>query len=165
MEFRKALLCDLEEVMSLFRAATLAMRAAGIDQWDEIYPSADVVREDIDRAQMYIGLATGKIAVVFVLESCHEGEYEPASWRFVEPEFVVLHRLCVHPDFQGRGFAKQAMDYLEREVLASGIYAIRLDAFPHNPAAIRLYESRGYVKAGEVTFRKGLFYLYEKQLS
>ena len=165
MEFRKAQMCDLTEVMALFRAATLAMRAVGIDQWDEIYPSADVVREDIGRAQMHIGLESGKIAVVFVLEPCHEGEYEPASWRYVEPEFTVLHRLCVHPDFQGQGIARQAMDYLEQAVLKSGISAIRLDAFPQNPAAIRLYESRGYVKAGEVTFRKGLFYLYEKQLS
>ena len=165
MEFRKAQMCDLTEVMALFRAATLAMRAVGIDQWDEIYPSADVVREDIGRAQMHIGLESGKIAVVFVLEPCHEGEYEPASWRYVEPEFTVLHRLCVHPDFQGQGIARQAMDYLEQAVLKSGISAIRLDAFPQNPAAIRLYESRGYKKAGEVTFRKGLFYLYEKQLS
>ena len=165
MIVRKAQSGDLDEVMTLFRAATLAMDAQGIPQWDEIYPRAEIVQEDIDRAQMHVGLEDGKIAVVFVLEPCHEEDYEPANWQYVVPEFVVLHRLCVHPDFQGRGIAKQAMDYLEQAVRESGIYAIRLDAFPQNAAAIRLYESRGYVKAGEVTYRKGLFNLYEKTLS
>ena len=77
---------------------------------------------------------------------------------------MVLHRLCVHPDFQGQGVARQAMDYLENEVRARGIQTIRLDAFSQNPTALHLYESRGYQKAGEISYRKGLFYLYEKKL-
>jgi ribosomal protein S18 acetylase RimI-like enzyme len=164
MEFRKARASDLQEVMALFRAATLAMAAQGIPQWDEIYPSAEIVQEDIDREQMQVGLVDGIIAVVFVLEPCQEGDYESANWQYPAEHFVVLHRLCVHPGFQGQGVAKQAMDYLEQDVRNRGISCIRLDAFPQNPVAIRLYESRGYGKAGEITYRKGLFFLYEKNL-
>ena len=164
MEFRVAQSNDLAEVMALFRAATLAMDALRVFQWDEVYPSVEIVQEDIDRTQMQVGLADGKIVAVFALEPCRENDYENANWRYPATEFVVLHRLCVHPAFQGQGIAKLAMDYLEQEVRSRGIHAIRLDAFPQNPAAIRLYESRGYEKAGEVTYRKGLFYLYEKKL-
>ena len=164
MEFRKARSRDLQELMALFRAATEAMDAQGIPQWDEIYPSVEIVQADIEHEQMYVGQVDGKIAVVFVLEPCGEGDYESANWQYLADRFVVLHRLCVHPRFQGQGIARQAMDYLEQEVCNSGYSCIRLDAFPQNPAAIRLYESRGYGKAGEITLRKGLFYLYEKKL-
>lgn len=165
MIFRKALSDDLQEIMMLVRAATLTMDAQGIPQWDDVYPSPEIVREDIEQEQMQVGLVEGQIAVVFVLEPCRAGDYESANWQYAVDRFVVLHRLCVHPSFQGHGIARQAMDYLEQEVRNSGIFAIRLDAFPQNPAAIRLYESRGYVKAGEITYRKGLFYLYEKSLA
>lgn len=165
MEFSFARKGDLTELMALYRAATQHMDARGVFQWDEIYPSAVIVSEDIARGQMQLGRIEGAIAVAFALETCARGEYEPAAWRYDESHFIVLHRLCVHPAFQGRGVARQAMDALEAETLARGIRTIRLDAFSQNPTALRLYESRGYEKAGEIQYRKGLFYLYEKKLA
>ena len=165
MEFRGAEPRDLPELMALFRAATRQMDAQGILQWDDIYPDEATIRADIVRGQMRVGTRSGKIAVAFMLELCKEGEYEPADWRYREPDFAVLHRLCVHPDFQGQGVARKAMGYLENEVRSCGRKTIRLDAFSQNPAALHLYESCGYQKAGTIHYRKGLFYLYEKDLS
>ena len=165
MEFKSPSLEDLPELMALFRAATQHMDAHGIPQWDEIYPTESFIRDDITSGQMRVGLVKGRIAVAYALEECGKDDYEPADWRYDEPVFVVLHRLCVHPDVQGQGVAKETMDALEADVLSRGIHAIRLDAFSRNPAALHLYESRGYEKAGEITYRKGLFYLYEKKLS
>lgn len=164
MEFSHACRNDLPSLMNLYRAATQHMNALGILQWDEIYPDKQTVGEDIARGEMIVGRVDGKIAVAFSLQTCAEGDYEPADWRYLEPRFVVLHRLCVQPEFQGRGIAREAMDYLEQMVQQRGIYAIRLDAFSCNPVALRLYESRGFEKAGEIQYRKGLFYLYEKSL-
>ncbi|NLI54465.1 MAG: N-acetyltransferase [Clostridiales bacterium] len=165
MDFSTARRCDLPELIALYRAAIQSMDAQGIPQWDEIYPDRRVIAEDISRGEMEVGRVGETIAVAFSLELCGEGDYEPANWRYPAPRFVVLHRLCVHPAFQGRGIAKEAMDHIEQSVLTRGIHAIRLDAFSRNPAALRLYESRGYEKAGTIQYRKGLFYLYEKRLS
>ena len=165
MVFLHAKHYDLSELLALYAAATKRMDEQGIPQWDEIYPNKSVLLEDIELERMYIGKIDGAIAVAFALEQCKDEDYEEAAWKYEAPSIVVLHRLCVHPAFQGQGVAGAAMDYLEQEVLSYGINVIRLDAFPQNPSAIKLYESRGYVKAGEITFRKGLFYLYEKQLS
>jgi GNAT superfamily N-acetyltransferase len=160
MEFTFAKTCDLVELMSLYRAVTRHMEAQRIPQWDEIYPSVEVIRQDIERGQMRLGCVEGTIALAYSLEPCTRGEYEPADWRYDVQQFFVLHRLCVHPSFQGKGLARLAMDHLEEEARSLGIYAIRLDAFSQ-----KLYESRGYEKAGEITYRKGLFYLYEKDLT
>ncbi len=164
MEYTTAQPSDLPEILSLFRAATVHMDEEGVFQWDEIYPDMSILSDDVAQGAMTLGWIDGRIAVAFVLEYCRQGDYESANWRYCEPCFAVLHRLCVHPDFQGKGVARKAMDYLERQVLSGDIHAIRLDAFSQNPAALYLYESLGYEKAGEVRYRKGLFYLYEKKL-
>ena len=155
---------DLPEIVSLFQAATRQMDAQGVFQWDELYPDEGILSEDISRGNMIVGTLEGRIAVAFMLDYCEDSDYESADWRYDEQDICVLHRLCVHPDFQGHGVARQAMDYLESEVRARGIRTIRLDAFSQNPTALHLYESRGYQKAGEISYRKGLFWLYEKKL-
>ena len=165
MEYSAATEHDLVPLMSLYRAATQQMDKLGIPQWDDRYPTESIILEDIISGQMQVGRIGERIAVAYVLEECHTGDYEPAAWRYDEPRFVVLHRLCVHPDFQGQRIAQTAMDTLEAEVLSRGITAIRLDAFSQNPVALHLYKSRGYEKAGEIVYRKGLFFLYEKKLS
>ena len=164
MIFSTAQAQDLAEILRLFRAATTQMDAHGVYQWDEIYPDEEILGEDIARGNMTVGTIDGRIAVAFMLDYCEDSDYESAAWQYREQNIVVLHRLCVHPDFQGRGVARQAMDYLENIVRAQGIKTIRLDAFSQNPTALHLYESRGYQKAGEISYRKGLFYLYEKKL-
>lgn len=164
MEFSYASISDIPELMALFQAATRSMDEQGIYQWDEIYPDRQILLEDIEQGIMEIGLLTDQIAVAFALEECAEGDYEEADWRYPAERIVVLHRLCVHPAFQGQGIARGAMDHLEQRVRERGISTIRLDAFSKNPTALKLYESRGYEKAGEIVYRKGLFYLYEKKL-
>lgn len=164
MEFTFACRDHLPEIVSLFDAAKKHMDANGIYQWDAIYPDRQILSEDIEQGILQIGTIDGQIAVVFVLEECAEADYEAADWSAHADRIIVLHRLCVHPMFQGRGIARVAMDYLEQTVRERGICIIRLDAFSQNPAALRLYETRGYRKAGEITYRKGLFYLYEKLL-
>ena len=165
MGFLRAQASDLPELIHLFHAATQSMDEQGIFQWDELYPDAGILEEDIRHGNMTVGMIGSRIAVAFMLDYCEDSDYESADWRCRETQIVVLHRLCVHPDFQGQGVARKAMDQLEGMVRASGIRTIRLDAFSQNPAALHLYESRGYQKAGTIHYRKGLFYLYEKDLS
>ncbi|MDP4147194.1 MAG: GNAT family N-acetyltransferase, partial [Bacillota bacterium] len=39
-----------------------------------------------------------------------------------------------------------------------------LDVFSLNPFALKMYYKQGYIKVGEVNWRKGKFYLMEKKL-
>ena len=140
------------------------MDALGIPQWDEIYPSRDVLSEDLERGELYVGLLGGAIACSFTLSPRCDPEYASGDWQYPALSFSVIHRLCVHPSFQNRRVAAQAMRFIEDTLRSSGIQAVRLDAFSLNPYALRLYERLGYRKAGEANFRKGLFYLFEKKL-
>lgn len=162
--FERAVPADLPEVLALFQAATKQMDEQNIPQWDDLYPNREILASDIARGELTVCRVGENIACVFVLSIQFDEEYVQGFWRYPDARFCVLHRLCVHPAFQNRRVAQRAMDYIEQTLKSKGFESVRLDAFSLNPYALRLYESRGYEKVGEVTFRKGLFYLYEKKL-
>ena len=165
MEFAVAQPSNLDELHALYRAAIAHMDAQGIFQWDDLYPSLDVLEEDVSQGEMEIALIDGQISAAFTLNPRCDEEYALGAWRYPDARFCVLHRLCVHPLNQGQGVAARVMDHIEHALLQRGYESVRLDAFSSNPFALRLYEKRGYERVGEVRFRKGLFYFYEKPLS
>ena len=161
---RKATPADLPEVVSLFKKAIHSMNDNGIYQWDDIYPNEKTLKSDIVSDSLYLYTIDEQPASAFVLNQICDSEYSDGNWKYPLSSYAVVHRLCVNPAFQHMGIGTRTM--LQVEILAKsvGIESIRLDAFSLNPAALRLYEKLGYAKTGVVTFRKGLFYLFEKKL-
>lgn len=163
--FQRAELSDLQEVVELFQRAIENMNQNNIPQWDELYPNEKILRDDIEKSQMFVGRSAGRIISVYVLSSEYDEEYNHADWQYPDASFLVLHRLCVHPDFQNKGIARRTMEQVEKQAGDSGAETIRLDAFSDNPYALRLYKGLGYHKTGTADWRKGRFYLYEKNLA
>ena len=163
-QLRKAELNDLEEITALFKNAVEKMITNHIFQWDEIYPTRQDFEEDIRLEQMYLMTDQGKILSVFVINQQCDEQYQTGKWAYDESGAVVIHRFCVNPYCQNKGIGKKTIVCAEEMLSKRGFTSIRLDAFPPNFIALRLYASLGYQKVGEVHFRKGLFYLYEKPL-
>ena len=161
---RKANTKDINTVLNIFKAVIKEMDANGIFQWDDLYPDEDILREDIRTNQMYLGEVDGKIASVFVLNQECDEEYKNGNWNLKHSSYAVIHRLCVNPFFQNIGIGAKTMNIIEKMVKQDHIKTIRLDAFSLNPYALKLYQKLGYINVGEVTWRKGLFYLFEKKL-
>ena len=164
LEFRRAGTDDLDALVALYGAAAQDMREKGIDQWDEYYPDREILAEDVESGDMTLGLLDGQLACAYVVNREYEPEYELGAWEHTEGDFCVLHRLCVNPQLQGRGLARQAMARMEKNARDQGFDSVRLDVFSQNLHAQRLYERLGYRRTGEVRFRKGIFYLMEKKL-
>lgn len=162
LQYRKATLDDIEEIYSLVTHAIDKMIKHDILQWDEIYPTKEDFRNDISHNHLYVGLADGQIAVVYALNQECDKEYENGCWKYPNEPFYIVHRLCVNPDFQNRGIAKQTLLHIEAELLKKNIHAIRLDAFSENPFSLKLYDSLHYSRVGYADWRKGRFYLMEK---
>ncbi|SMC18723.1 Acetyltransferase (GNAT) family protein [Clostridium acidisoli DSM 12555] len=161
---RIATIDDLDYVEKIFKNAIEVMDSNGINQWDNIYPTKEILKEDILKGEMFLGVVDNKMACAFVLNSDYDEEYINGNWKYRNESFSIVHRLCVNPDFQNQGIGTQSMILIEKMLRKDGIESIRLDAFSLNPAALRLYEKIGYVRVGEANWRKGLFYLYEKKI-
>lgn len=161
---RKACIEDFEAIVTMFKNAVEVMDSNGIYQWDSIYPSEDIIRKDLLSNQMYLGTMNNRIVSSFVLNQDYDKEYSNGNWRYKDASFYVIHRLCVNSAFQGMGVGSRTMQLIENLLRNKQIETIRLDAFSLNPIALKMYEKLGYNRVGEVNWRKGLFYLFEKKI-
>lgn len=155
---------EINEIFQVFEQAITNMISQGIYQWDNIYPSINDIVSDLEKEHLYVGKIDNSIAAVCVLNSEYDEEYKNGAWENTEDKFMVIHRLCVSPQFQNKGIGRKTMEYIEKSLIMDNIKSIRLDTFSNNPYALNLYKSLGYKIVGEVNWRKGMFYLMEKNI-
>ena len=163
IEIRQANRYDIASLMDLVRACILKMQAQGIDQWDERYPDRETIQRDVDDGTVFVARIAGVIAGMATLNEHQSPEYADVAWRF-SGRPGVIHRLMVAPAAEGTGVARALLRFLETRGESIGCNCIRLDVFVRNPRAVRFYELASYQRAGQVKFRKGNFYCYEKIL-
>ncbi|MBA59177.1 MAG: ribosomal-protein-alanine N-acetyltransferase [Gammaproteobacteria bacterium] len=56
--------------------------------------------------------------------------------------------LCVHPDFQGRGFGRKILDHILSVALTKGAESTFLEVRASNSIAVKLYEAMGFNEIG-----------------
>lgn len=164
IEFSIAQPHDMPEILSFVDQAKKVMDSQGIFQWDKIYPTIIDFCPDVKKGQVYVGRINGIAALTFTINKWQDQAYLTADWDYKGDEFLVIHRLCVNPDFQGKGLGKAACRFIEGLAKSQGIKSIRLDCFTKNPVSLRLYEGLGYKVRGYADWRMGRFCLMEKEL-
>lgn len=164
IKIRKAVMEELEEIVDIYKSVIVKMNRDGIHQWDETYPNRDVLREDILKDDMLIGEVNGEIASILVVNKEYDTDYNKVNWISKSSDFIIIHRLCVNPVFQGLGIGKKVMNMIEEKAIKNHIQSIRLDTFELNTYALRMYKDLGYEKVGEANWRKGKFIILEKIL-
>jgi ribosomal protein S18 acetylase RimI-like enzyme len=152
-------------VVRLISATTQTMREHGIYQWDDIYPNEEIITKDVNSRSLYVLEQDDLCLAAMSLNQEQDEAYQKVPWFGGEPVLVV-HRLCVDPAYQGHGMGNRLMDFAEEHAKQHAYVSIRLDAYTGNSRAVRLYERRGYRKAGQVYFpRRTLpFFCFEKVL-
>jgi len=155
---------DLAQAMSLIEACIAHMEGEGIRQWGRRYPDAELIGKDISQGSLYLFRDGSELKGIVALNEEQSFEYGGVKWLTNGGKILVVHRLAVHPLWQRKGIAARLMDFAEMYARRSGYTSIRLDVYTANPAAVRLYERRGYIRVGQVYFKTAEmpFYCYEK---
>lgn len=153
---------ELNSLMRMLKAVVANLNSLGINQWDEVYPDAVTINNDIQERNLYVFEDEGILKGMIVLNERQEKEYADVAWKHYNGKQLVVHRLSVDPQFQGQGVARRLMHFAEGYARENGYSAIRLDTFSQNPITMNFYKSLKYDVAGTVNFRKGLFYCFEK---
>lgn len=164
MNIRKASSADVNAVFNFVQAAISKMISQGIFQWDELYPTKEDFLTDAQNNQLYIVEIDNKPAACFVLNKDYDEEYKNGTWSYAGNDYVVIHRLCVNPEFQNHGMGRETCLKIEELVKGQGVKAIKLDCFTQNPYSQKMYEKLGYKIVGYADWRKGRFALMEKVL-
>ena len=167
MNFSTAQAEDLAEILRLFRAATTRMDAHGVYQWDEIYPNLQVIEDDARSGSLFVIRKEDLCIASVCLNDVQPDQYRPLPWRCENGRALVIHRLCVRPEFQECGAGRCLMDFTETFAKEHSFSCIRLDAHTGNPRALALYEKRGYQRIGQAFFprRELPFDCFEKILA
>ncbi|BCA56283.1 hypothetical protein W02_34230 [Nitrospira sp. KM1] len=115
--FAQAQLADLDTVWGVIERCRADLKKRGIFRWGHIYPTRDLVAQDIQNGKLYAMIVSARVIAVVTVDTAGEEQYKTVEWKTAEPALIV-HRLCVEPTLQGRGFGSRMMEYVER-------YAVR----------------------------------------
>ena len=159
---------EIDAILSLTRACGKHMREHGIDQWDENYPDRASLLHDVNTETLFAYREGDEVLGIVVLNESQDEEYSEINWSTSDTDKnIVVHRLAVRPDQQGKGIARMLMDFAEKWAKSHKYDAIRLDTFSQNPRNQRFYRNRGYTDLGSVflKYKKDHpYYCYEMLL-
>ena len=149
---RSAKIPEIPDILRLTRACAKMMEKKGIYQWNEHYPNSAFFERDIQREELFVMEIEGQLIGSIVISTFMDEEYLPVEWLTPNRNNIYIHRLAVHPDRQGKGYAQRLMAFAEDRAKERGAVSIRLDTFSQNPRNQRFYEARGYQKLGDIFF-------------
>ena len=142
---------EIDAIWGIYAAAVPDQIQKGIYHWDETYPTRDIIENDITGQKCYAVRENGVPAAALRIDGEQHPAYQAIGWKYGEP-YICVHRLCVHPSFQGRGIARHIMKDVISLYSSLNYAAIRLDTYMLNRIAMKLYEGLGFERRGIVHF-------------
>ena len=161
---RKGLSTDIDRILRITKACSKYMISKGIYQWNEHYPNKLAFESDVKRNELYVIEINNNVVGCIAISTLMDNEYIPVKWLTPNKNNIYIHRLAIHPEYQGNGFAQQLMDFAEQHSKENNYSSIRLDTFSKNKRNHLFYELRGYKKLEDIYFpnqSKFPFHCYE----
>jgi ribosomal protein S18 acetylase RimI-like enzyme len=144
---------ELSEALKIYHSCVCQHKKSGFNQWDESYPSKEVVERDILKGYLFGAYAEGALVGLIAITKDEPKEYKKVDWK-ERSSFLIIHRLCVNELFLRKGIANKLMTFAEKLAKNQNYLSIRLDTFSLNKGAVFFYEKIGYSKVGYVNFPK-----------
>lgn len=153
LTFRKAAPDDLPSMLTLVRQAQAFMASQGIDQWQDGYPSKDILAEDIRLGRIYVYDDDGAIASISVLTDEPEPIYDQIEdkWLSTAP-YLTIHRMALDDAHRHSGLAAKILENAVEMAKSLNLSAVRADTHRGNQAMRRFLEKSGFVERGLVTY-------------
>ena len=155
---------EIGEILKITKACAEHLISQNIFQWNESYPSKEAFENDMKRKELYVFSEKDDIIGCITISPKIDKEYLSINWLTPNKNNLYVHRLAVHPKYQGEGFAQELMNFTENFAIKNKFKSIRLDTFSKNTRNQKFYELRGYQKLGNCYFpnqSEEPFYCYE----
>lgn len=152
MNIRNAVPADLDRIMEIYARAQQFMRESGNPtQWSSIYPTRELIAEDIRRQISYVVTDdTEKVQGVFVFAIGKDKTYaviRGGAWKNDAP-YGTVHRIASGGEVPGVFDA--AIDYCK-----SRIDSLRIDTHENNSVMQHLITKNGFAFCGHINADDG----------
>ncbi len=139
---------DLESIDALALKTIQTMHANNYRQWSLDYPRKSHFLADINAGCLYVYQSDQTIRAVMALFDEDEPSYRVLSWKYKDA--LVIHRLLVDPEAQGKGIGDFLMKHAIAQAKTRHKGAIRIDTHAGNTPMRGLirkhqFEYRGYL--------------------
>ncbi|MGG7325823.1 GNAT family N-acetyltransferase [Clostridium baratii] len=152
MKLKKSVNEDINNIMQIIDEAKEALKEQGIDQWQNGYPNADVIRNDILNNDSYVFIKNNEIvatsAVSFDGEKTYDKIYD-GNW-ISNDEFAVIHRIAISNKYKGTGIASEIIKMIEAICLDKNVHSIKVDTHEFNIAMQKLLKKNDFKYCGVI---------------
>ena len=159
MLIRKSEKNDISALMPIFEEARGTIAALGIDQWQNGYPSEQVVLADIEKGRSYLSEFDGKICGTFAMIDDGEPTYDKiydGEWLTGECDsYIAIHRVAISAASRGSGLSGKIIAYAEEFAKGLGRKSLRIDTHRGNVVMRRMLEKNGFVFCGVIYLENG----------
>lgn len=165
MEFQKANVAHIEQLVALYTDARAAIAAFHIDQWQDGYPRMADIENDILRDELWIGMTGNRIDCAAALLCGKTGEtsvehtydrIENGSWlTCTRTNYAAVHRMACASWARGTGCALQMMAYLADIARKNGKWSLRIDTHEGNLAMRKMLSKSGFTYCGIIFLTTG----------
>lgn len=168
MQFYKADKSHIDRIWEMIQQAKAYFKSQGIDQWQNGYPTRDVIVADVEAQNGYVmeenGRIVGTLALIFDGEPDYERIYE-GKWLTEGEPYAAIHRVVVDSSLKGKGVAGTMMKRAEIICREMGIRTIKEDTHEDNQSMQRMLKKNGFQYCGVIYQKDGAKRLgFEKQL-
>ncbi len=170
MHIRKATRDDIDGLLALFDEARGTIAELGIDQWQDGYPSREVVCDDLAKERVFVVDCDGQIGGTFVIVDDGEPTYDriyDGHWKTGDQnrDYLAIHRVAVAVVKRGCGISTAILDRAAEEAIARGLRSLRIDTHEGNVVMRRMLEKHGFTYCGIIYLQSGAERVaYEKKL-
>ena len=163
IKIRKSTEQDLSALLSIFDEARGTIKQLGIDQWQNGYPHAEVIRDDISRGESYSVMCDGEICATFALIEGGEPTYDKiydGAWLTGDsigenPTYFAIHRVAISVRLRGQGIATKIIDFATQKARAAEKRSLRIDTHRGNVVMRRMLEKHGFAHCGTIFLDSG----------
>lgn len=158
---RKTEAGDIPVLTKIFAEARKTIAALGIDQWQNGYPNAAVVTEDMKRSQSFVVEEDGRVIATFAMLTNGEPTYDVilhGEWLTEATDrtcYLALHRVAISVACRGRGISTKIIEYAKECARALGRRSLRIDTHEGNVVMRKMLARHGFVHCGTILLEDG----------
>ena len=155
MEIRQATYSDLDTLMKVFEGAKKIMRSCGnLHQWNEGYPSVDIVTKDIEYGYCFVACEGEDILATMALIPGPDPTYTHIDGRWTnEDPYYVIHRIATAAPRQN--LASRMFDWAFEHISTERVNTIRIDTHSDNCIMKHILAKYGFQECGVIYLANG----------
>lgn len=143
IEYAKVLDADLLDELAV--KVITHMNKLNIPQWTLTYPRKEHFLIDIDKNGLIIYKEKDQILGCMAVLEENDPPYKTIS-SWIKEKSMVIHRVLVNPDSQGKGIANKLLDFAIIKAKNENYESIKIDTHPDNYKMQNFLLKNGFIK-------------------